>query len=166
MAFADMYPQLNDAWPLASYPFLAVLPTSEILVVAGMLVQSYTISSSTFQLAPSRSFPARPDGIPWTYPQTGVATLLPMDPANNYAAKVGLHSIADLFVSSPVKTCGHVELDFLCQGSAIASRSLRLLPDQCVLPQVLAVGSDLVDLAGLEPPGTSGVWILDLTIKT
>lgn len=116
VAFADMYPQLNDAWPLASFPFLTVLPTSEVLVVAGMLIQSYTISSSTFQLAPARSFPARPDGIPWTYPQTGVATLLPLDPANNYAAKVGLHSSADTSVSRPFKTSDHVELSVLCKG--------------------------------------------------
>ena len=111
-----MYPQLNDAWPLASYPFLSVLPTSEVLVAAGMLVRSYTISSLTFQLAPSRSFPARPDGIPWTYPQTGVATLLPLDPANNYAPKVGLRSFEELSVSSPVKTSGNVELVVLCTG--------------------------------------------------
>ena len=150
-------------------PSFAVLPTSEVLVVAGMLIQSYTISSSTFQLAPSRSFPARPDGIPWTYPQTGVATLLPLDPANNYAAKVGLHSFADLSVSSPVKTSDHVKLVVLCTGKAIALKFLRLitdavrvatavmspwctvlfrscqlaLPEQFVLPQVLAACGNL-----------------------
>lgn len=88
VAFGDMVEHLDTAWPLASYPFLAVLPTSEVLMVAGMIIQAYTISPSTFKLALSRTFPARPDGIPWTYPQTGVAALLPLDPANNYAAKV------------------------------------------------------------------------------
>lgn len=83
-----MIEHLDTAWPLASYPFLAVLPTSEVLMVAGKIIQAYAISPSTFKLALSRTFPARPDGIPWTYPQTGVATLLPLDPANNYAAKV------------------------------------------------------------------------------
>lgn len=88
ISFNDMFTQLDEAWPLASYPFLAVLPTSEVIMMVGSLVALYTISPSTFSLAFSRNLPMRPDGIPWTYPQTGVATLLPLDPADNYAVKV------------------------------------------------------------------------------
>lgn len=89
ISFDDMFTQLDEAWPLASFPFLAVLPTSEVIMMVGSLVALYTISPTTFSLAFSRNLPMRPDGIPWTYPQTGVAVLLPLDPADNYAVKVG-----------------------------------------------------------------------------
>ena len=88
IAFDDMFVQLDQAWPLASYPFLAVLPTSEVVMMVGDLVATYTISSTMFNLELSRNLPRRPDGIPWTYPQTGAAVLLPLNPADNYTAKV------------------------------------------------------------------------------
>ena len=88
IAYDDMFTQLDEAWPLASFPFLAVLPTSEVIMMVGSLNALYTISPTTFNLVFSRNLPMRPDGIPWTYPQTGVAVLLPLDPANNYAVKV------------------------------------------------------------------------------
>ncbi len=87
------FPPLANAWPLALFPFLAVLPfTGSVVVIVGNTDQRV---DRDCKLEP----PLTPHGvhraqlpIPISYPQTATITLLPMSATNNWAPRVSLCS--------------------------------------------------------------------------
>ncbi|PSC76751.1 kelch domain-containing [Micractinium conductrix] len=74
----DMYEQLHEAFPIHTYPHVVLLPDGGLAMSAGKTLVKY---DQTGEESFARAYPMedRP-GPPWSYPQTGQGTPLPIEP--------------------------------------------------------------------------------------
>ena len=94
------FPLLASTWPFNLYPFLALLPgTESILVVSGNQVAVFVIKSSGWLPDTDWGLPVSLP-IPVLYPMTAAITLLPLSAADSWQAQVGSHSIPGILVQA------------------------------------------------------------------
>ncbi len=83
-------PPLANAWPLALFPFMAVLPfTGSVFIIVGKTASAWTVTAKGATADAAWGASAQLP-IPVSYPQTATITLLPMSATNNWAPRVSL----------------------------------------------------------------------------
>ena len=98
------FPPIAAAWPIALYPFLAVLPyTGSIFVIVGRTASAWVVTANG-ATADTAWGTAAQLPFPVSYPATATITLLPMTAANNWSPRVSAHHDARQIVCGLLKS--------------------------------------------------------------
>ncbi|KAI9493033.1 glyoxal oxidase N-terminus-domain-containing protein [Zychaea mexicana] len=125
-------PFLNETMPYNLYPFVFVLPDGNLFVFANK-------QSIIFDYKNNKVVKRLPDipGMPRSYPLTGGALMLPLDPANNYNVEILICGGSEKMKNNAAAddTCGRINLgDEDPQWEMDTFVHKRLMPDGVFLP--------------------------------
>ncbi|KAJ3126498.1 hypothetical protein HK098_007480 [Nowakowskiella sp. JEL0407] len=128
-------PILANNLDYLTYVNAFVLPNGGVWVLAGAQNQVLDYTNDWKIL---RAYPNAPGAVARTYPLTGQAVLLPLDPANNYKAEVLVCGGGNEYLptSKTVDTCVRLDLD--AQDPQWVTETMptgpRVMPDIILLP--------------------------------
>ncbi|KAI8391784.1 glyoxal oxidase N-terminus-domain-containing protein [Radiomyces spectabilis] len=101
-------PFLNETMPYNLYPFVFLLPDGNLFIFANK-------QSMIFDYKNNRVVKRLPDipGVPRSYPLTGGAVMLPLDPAKNYQVEILICGGSEKMKNNAKAdaTCGRINLD-------------------------------------------------------